>query len=166
MWNAGTTFTEGKKTLKCCPVMATWSLKMETQAGRLHSDHTQPQLMFRTFWGVRKANVQNLWGPGELMKLLGQDSIQPEDDVKQDKYSTSLPLMIHLPPKCWKCLRFHNKILKPEAESVLLVTTMHLQWVPTSETKIITGKWYQKKLLTPLAKSSLFTRGIRYNPQK
>lgn len=35
--------------------MATRSLKMETQAGRLHSDHTQPQLMFRKFRSVKKS---------------------------------------------------------------------------------------------------------------
>lgn len=106
-------YSKRPKTLKCCPAMATRSLKMETQAGRLHSDHTQPQLTFRKFWSVKKANVQNLWGPGELVQLKAEFNLKKI--AERGKYSRSLPLVIHLPWKCWKCLGFHNKNVKPES---------------------------------------------------
>lgn len=78
--------------------------------------------------------------------------------------------MIHLPPKCWKCLGFHKKILKQNQS--LSVTTKHLQWLPTSQTNHhwqMASKEVAHLSCSPLAtatKLTLFSRGNNNNPQK
>lgn len=164
MRNAGTTFT-AKKPLKRCPAMATKSLKMETQAGRLHSDHTQTQLTSGKFWRVRKANVQNLWGPGELMKFLSQNSTwrrcRATSATSNDTPSPKMLKMSGIPHQNSQArispVGYHNAF----AVSANITDKNHRWQMVSKEVSHLSHS-----SLGTVTKLILFTWGIRYNPQK